>query len=309
MSAVATPNACAAALFPVTARKWALTLAPGPRPAASHRLRARRVGKRLLRRERFRRRDEERRRRIERFERSCQVLRIDIGDERDVDAGRVGSESAAHPGRWRKRRTDEQRAEVRAADAQVDDRADGTAGRTDAKTAADLRREHLHPRLRGANLGDDVAAVDEERRVVGLPQRRVQRGAALRLVDLLAGEERRDPPRQADRCRVCDEQRQRIRTEAFLRQIDEPIVPGKRQPREALAGPPRTDRRACAAKARGSGWRGRRQVGIGRRIHRHRSEQTEKRRPSPARAHTRSIVDWGRAAKRVGSRAAAVRRL
>ncbi len=36
MSAVATPNACAAAALPVTARKWVLTLAAGPRPAASH---------------------------------------------------------------------------------------------------------------------------------------------------------------------------------------------------------------------------------------------------------------------------------
>jgi hypothetical protein len=62
------------------------------------------------------------------------------------------------------------------------------------RTAANLGGELLHSRLRSADLGNDVAAVDEERRVVSLPQRRVQRRPALGLVDLFAGEERCDPP-------------------------------------------------------------------------------------------------------------------
>ena len=70
----------------------------------------------------------------------------------------------------------------------------GRPRRADAQPAADLRRERLHPHLRRADVGDDVAPVDEERRVARRAQRRVQRRPALGLVDLLAGEKRGDPP-------------------------------------------------------------------------------------------------------------------
>ena len=148
------------------------------------------VGERLLRGEGFRRDHEQRRRRIERRKRAREVLGIDVGDERDVDALRLGTGAASRTRRLRQRGADEKRAEIRAADAEIDDGADGPARRADAQAAANLRRQRAHSRLRRADLGDDVAAVHDERRIARLPQRRVERGPALRLVDFLAGEER-----------------------------------------------------------------------------------------------------------------------
>ncbi len=113
---------------------------PGRARAPSQRPRARGVGQRLLRRERLRRHDEQRRRGIERGERARQVLGIDVGDERDIDAFGLRTGAAARARRRRERRADEERTEVGAADAEVDDGANRPAGRADAQAAADLRR-------------------------------------------------------------------------------------------------------------------------------------------------------------------------
>jgi hypothetical protein len=48
---------------------------------------------------------------------------------------------------------------------------------------------------------------------------------ALGQVDLLAGEERRDPVRQADRIGGAHQRGERRRIEAFLRDVDAPVVP------------------------------------------------------------------------------------
>ena len=265
-------------LFPVTARKCALTPAPVPKRAASHAfaLAAFASVSRVV--NDFDVDDEERRRGIERLERALTVLRIDIGDERDVDAVTWRPEPAARAGRRRERRADEQRPEVRAADAQVDDRADGTARRADAQTAADLRGERLHPRLRRANVGDDVAAVDDERRVARLPQRRVQRGAALDWLTFSPAKSAAIHPGKPTAAACATSSGSVIVTEALLRQVDEPVVPGKRQPREALGSAREQIGERAPAKARRQ-WPARSAaVRIGRRIHRHRKRTNEQYR-------------------------------
>ena len=228
------PNALAAAALPVTATKCELTSTPLPSAAASQALALAALASVSCVVNDLRRDDEHRRRRIERRQRAREVLGIDVGHERDVHALRLRAGAAARARRRRQRRADEQRAEIGAADAEIDDGADGPSRGADAQAAADLRRQRAHPRLRRADVGDDVAAVHHERRVARLPQRRVQRRPALGLVDLLAGEERRDPAGEPGRRRVGDEQRQRVRAEPLLRQVDEPAVPGERQASEPV---------------------------------------------------------------------------
>jgi len=102
------------------------------------------------------------------------------------------------------------------------------------KQRKELERAASGWRLRGTNFFDHVSAVDEERRVVLLAQGRMQGRTVLGLVDFFASEKRCNPAGQSDRIGVRDQQRQRLGTETLLRQIDEPIVPAKRQSREPV---------------------------------------------------------------------------
>src|SRR4029077_5681707 len=104
--------------------------------------------------------------------------------------------AAARARRLRKRRAHEMRAEIRAADAEVDDRADGPSRGAAPQPAPDLRRDGPHAQLRRADVGNDVAAVDDERSLAHLAKRGVESRAAFRLVDLLSGKECRDPARE-----------------------------------------------------------------------------------------------------------------
>ncbi len=196
-------------------------------PGNEPRLCAGGVGERFLRRERFRRHDEQCRRGLQRRQRAREVLRIDIGHERDIHALRLCTRTGARARRGRQRRADEQRAEIGAADAKIDDRADGPPRGADAQAGPELRRQRAHPRLRGADVGDDVAPVHHARRIVRLAQRRMQRRPAFGLIHLLAGEECSDPAGEAGRRRVGDQQRQRVRAKPLLGQVDEPAVPGE----------------------------------------------------------------------------------
>jgi hypothetical protein len=119
MSADATPNALAAAALPVTAMKCELTSTPLPSAASSHDLAPGGIRQRLLGGEGFRSDDEQRGRRIVRRQRAREVLRIDVGDERDVDPLRLRAGAATRARRARERRADEKRSEIGPADAEL----------------------------------------------------------------------------------------------------------------------------------------------------------------------------------------------
>ena len=110
-------------------------------------------------------------RRIVRRQRAREVLRIDIGDERDVDTLRLRAGASARARRARQRRADEKRSEIGPADAEIDDGANGSSCRADAQAAADLCDQRPHSRLRRADIGNDVAALHDERRIARLAQR------------------------------------------------------------------------------------------------------------------------------------------
>ncbi len=116
------------------------------------------------------------------------MLRIDVRHERDRQAG-IGEIARER----RERIADEPRPEIGAADADVDDVRERFAARAAAPSRPHVVDERAHSVLRGANERDHVGAVDDERGVVLLAQRRVQCRAALGQVDLLAGEKSGDP--------------------------------------------------------------------------------------------------------------------
>ena len=179
--------------------------------------------------------------RVEAGERTGEMFRIDIGHEGDVDAiagrgARAGERFAHHRG-----------SEVGAADTEVDDVADRPSRGAQPQAAAQLNRQRAHAHLRGADPRDDVGAVDGERRITRPPQRRVERGAQLREIDLLAGEERRDPRLQIALAGVREQQVHRVLREALFRPVGEPFVP--------------FERKTCAASGIGVEQRGQRMTG------------------------------------------------
>ena len=82
------------------------------------------------------------------------------------------------------------RAEVGAADADVDDVADRLAGVARSTRRSGPAREVGHPVEHLVDLLDDVDPVDDERALARHPQRHVEHGAVLGDVDVLAGEHR-----------------------------------------------------------------------------------------------------------------------
>ena len=208
----------AAAALPVTAMKCGVHAGAPPQRGGEPCLRGGGVGERLRRREGFRADDEQRGRRIQRLEGAREVRRIDVAtNERHPRVygprrrERGGPSAVAH----------EQRPEVGAAGAEVDDRAQRAARRADPQPAADARPARrirvCAARMSGMMSRPSTRGACRRR----LPQRRVQRGQALRLVDLLAREQR------------------------------VAIQPGSRPPARAR-------RAAAASRRRGAPWRGRR---------------------------------------------------
>ena len=82
------------------------------------------------------------------------------------------------------------RAQIRAADADVDDGLDALTGRAGPLAAAQPVGEVAHPVQHLVHVGDDVLAVDGQLGAARQPQRGVQHGAVLRGVDVHAGEHR-----------------------------------------------------------------------------------------------------------------------
>ena len=110
-----------------------------------------------------------------------QVGGVDVGDEPRGDS-RVGvvAQRVVH----------HHRAQVRAADADVDDGLDALAGRAGPFAAAQPVGEVAHPVQHLVHIVDDVLSVDGQLLAARQPQRDVQHGAVLRGVDVHAGEHR-----------------------------------------------------------------------------------------------------------------------
>ena len=140
-----------------------------------------------------------------------EVGAVDVGDEAEghLAAAEVAQRLVGH-----------HRAEVRAADADVDDVADRLAG-----VAAPLPRAHPlaeggHPVERLVDLLDDVDAVDDQRALARHPQRDVEDGPVLGDVDVLAGEHRFAPLLDAALARQPAEQQQRLVGDPVLREVE-----------------------------------------------------------------------------------------
>ena len=147
----------------------------GDKPGA----RCRRVLHRLLRRECLRADDEERRRRIKLFQRVGDVRAVDIGDEMEAEIiRREGAERAHRHGR----------AEVRAADADVDDRRQRLSRRAFHGAGAHPPGEETGARPLGEDIGHDVAPRRHHRTAGEIAQRGVQDRARLARIDDRAGE-------------------------------------------------------------------------------------------------------------------------
>ena len=145
------------------------------------------VGQRLERREGLRADDEQRLLGIEVARGFLEVGAVDVGDE---------AEGHVAPAVMTQRLVGHHRAEVGAADADIDDVADALAGV--ARASAPLRtcsRESRHALEHRVHLGHDVDAVDQDPLARRRPQGDVQDGALLGHIDFLAAEHRFDARR------------------------------------------------------------------------------------------------------------------
>ena len=117
------------------------------------------------------------------------------------------------------------RAEVGAADADVDDVGHRLAERAAHPSLAHVRREAQHLFARADHVGHHVLAVDHDRLAGEIAQRHVQDGAVLGDVDLLAGEHRLARPRPR-RLGELDERGQDPGVDALLGIVEQEIVEG-----------------------------------------------------------------------------------
>ena len=149
------------------------------------------VGQRLERAERLGRDDEQRGRRVEALDRLREVAGVDVGDEPHLEA-------VLHVRLERLVRHD--RAQVGAADADVDDGPHALAGHAGPLAGADLVGEREHLGELGLHVAVDVLAVDDERRrgARRAAQGRVQHRAVLGHVDVVAAQHRLEAVGQAD---------------------------------------------------------------------------------------------------------------
>ena len=112
---------------------------------------------------------------------SRDVGAVDVGDE-------MGAQVRRREGQKRPRR--HRRAEIRAADADIDDVGHRLAERAAQAALAHVGGEGEHLGALGLDFGHDVAAVDEDRLAGEIAQGGVQRRAPFRRIDDLAAEHR-----------------------------------------------------------------------------------------------------------------------
>jgi hypothetical protein len=113
---------------------------------------------------------------------------------------------------------DQQRPEVRAADADVHDLPQRLAGRAALAAVAHRRDERLDPLAGRQHLVLDRDGPGERR-----AQRRVQHRASLGHVDRIAAEHRLDPRREPDRPRERAQRRERVARDPLARQVEQPV--------------------------------------------------------------------------------------
>ncbi len=130
-----------------------------------------------------------------------QVGAVHVGDEVDPQlGGLVGLEGLAN----------HQRAQVGAADADVDHIGDAVARVAAPCAAANLVRERLDLRQDGVDLGHDVLAIHQDGPVAAVAQRNVEDGAVLGVVDVLPGEHAPDPALKIHRLGEVEKQPERL---------------------------------------------------------------------------------------------------
>ena len=112
------------------------------------------------------------------------------------------------------------RAQVRPADAEVDDIADALAGVPAPGAAAHLQRKCRHAFKHRVHLARDVEAVDDDALALGRAQCRMQGGALLGQVDRVTAEHRRDPFPQAARGSQIDQEPPGFAGDAVFRVVE-----------------------------------------------------------------------------------------
>jgi hypothetical protein len=152
---------------------------------------------------------------VERFEGLGDVGAVHVGDEVHPQPGRrIGPQAFG----------DHHRAEVRAADADVDEVPDRSAGVPRPGARANLLREILHPRQHGLDLGHDIPAVRLDPGVRTVAQGHVEHGAVFGFVDPVAGEHALDRFPQAAALRQLDQQAEGFRGDAVLGVVHEDVL-------------------------------------------------------------------------------------
>ena len=156
---------------------------------------------------------------------STKSVAVDVGDEPEGEVA-VAVEA--------QRLVRHRRAEVGAADADVDDVADALPGVARPRAAPHRRREGGHAVEHRVHLGDDVLAVDDDRRRARRAQRHVQHRTLLGDVDLLAAEHGVDARAQPRLLGEREQQPQGLVGDAVLRVVEVEPRGGRGQ---ALAAP------------------------------------------------------------------------
>ncbi len=206
-----------------------------------------RVGERLLRAEGLRGDDEQRARRVGVLERVGEIGAVDVGDEQHARRirGQRMQRLHRHGG-----------PEVRAADADVDDRGESRTARAAHHAFAHALGECQHALALGEHLARDVLAARTVGRYARHAQRRVQYRAPFGGVDGFAAPHRLDARAQSGGIGQARQQAQAVVIDALARKIQ--VEPGGFA-REAAAA--RRIRVAQRAQAHGAGFGGARLQG------------------------------------------------
>ncbi len=169
-----------------TATKWRAMAASSPRPVEQPVSSGVGIGHRLEGGERLGGDDEQRLGGIEVLRCLDQVGRIDVGHETELEitVAVVAQGFVGH-----------HRPEIGPTDADIDHRADPTAGVAEPGTVPDLLCEVGHPVEHAMDVCHDIDTVDDQRRGAGHAKSNVEHGAVLRHVDVFAGEHGVDPTR------------------------------------------------------------------------------------------------------------------
>ena len=173
------------------------------------------VGQRLLGRERLRGNDEQRGFRVQRAQCFGNVCAVHVRHKMQMKAPLAERFQCLG---------DHDRAEVRAANADVGNVGDGLAGVALPRAAADFVTKHRHLLQHAIDLGHHVFTVHKNRAIGSIAQRDVQHGAVLGEVDLLPREHLLRPPRHVRLQRQVEEEPHGFVGHAVFRVIEEDVT-------------------------------------------------------------------------------------